>query len=173
MCLFPCQTSRLQQHHNPRRLTHLHTAPMHKATTQWPKVQFLPVDDGLQHNNIISQEAINFLSGCILANSPDIYMPTKLMPTSVPTCLNHKQVAMPMVHPITGETISSYKWLMRDPTTAETWKTAFGRDVGGMAQGDLKTGQKGTKSIFIMTHDEIPRIQQNQTVTYACIIVNF
>jgi hypothetical protein len=29
-----------------------------------------------------------------------------------------------MVHPTTGETISSYKKLMNDPVTAEIWKTA-------------------------------------------------
>jgi hypothetical protein len=114
----------------PQQSTHLHTAPSHTATMQWPKVRFLPVEGGLQHNDIISQEAINFLTNYVWVISLDIYMPTKLMPTSAPTCLNHEQVAMPMVHPITGETISSYKWLMRDPTTAETWKTAFGKDFG-------------------------------------------
>ena len=80
---------------------------------------------------------------------------------------------MPMVHPITGETISSYKWLMHDPTTAETWKMVFRKDFGGMAQGDLKTGHKGTNSIFIMTHDKILHIPQNQTVTCAWVVVNF
>jgi hypothetical protein len=80
---------------------------------------------------------------------------------------------MPMVHPIAGETISSYKWLMHDPPTAETRKTAFGKDFGGMAHGDLKTGQKGTNSIFIMTHDKILHVTQNQTLTYAGIVVNF
>jgi hypothetical protein len=146
---------------------------MHTTTTQWPKVQFLPVDGGLQHNNIISREAINFLTNCIWANLPDIYMPTKLMPTSALTCLNHEQVARPMVHPITGETISSYKRLMCDPTMAETWKTAFGKDFGGMVREDLKTGQKSTNSILVMTHDKILRIPQNQMVTYACIVVDF
>ncbi len=62
---------------------------------------------------------------------------------------------------------------MRDPTMAETWQTAFGKDFGGMAQGDLKMGQKGTNSIFVMTHEEISPIPQNQTVTYACVVVNF
>jgi hypothetical protein len=57
-----------------------------------------------------------------------------------------------MVHLVTGETISSHKWLMKDPTTAETWQTAFGKDLGGMAQGNHKTGQQGTHSIFAMTH---------------------
>jgi hypothetical protein len=50
---------------------------------------------------------------------------------------------------------------------------AFGIDFGDMAQGDLKTGQKGTNSIFVMTHKENSRIAPNQTVTYACVIVNF
>jgi hypothetical protein len=45
-----------------------------------------------------------------------------------------------MVHPTTGEMISSYKRLMHDPVTAEIWQTAFGNDFGGMARGDDKTG---------------------------------
>jgi hypothetical protein len=43
---------------------------------------------------------------------------------------------------------------MNDPETAEVWQTAFGNDFDGMAQGDDKTGQKGTNSV-IMTHNEI------------------
>ena len=60
-----------------------------------------------------------------------------------------------MVHPTTGETISSYKRLMNDQETAKVWQTAFGKDFGGMAQGDNKTGQKGANSVFVMTHKEI------------------
>jgi hypothetical protein len=58
-------------------------------------------------------------------------------------------------NPTTGEMITSYKRLMNDPKTAEIWKMAFGKDFGGMAQGDNKTGQKGTNSVFVMTHTEI------------------
>ncbi len=58
-------------------------------------------------------------------------------------------------NPIMGETISSYKKLMNDPASAEIWQTAFGKDFGGMAQGDNKMGQKGTNTMFVMTHDEI------------------
>jgi hypothetical protein len=60
-----------------------------------------------------------------------------------------------MVHPTTGETITSYKLLMHDLAMAEVWQTAFGKDFGGMAQGDNKTGQKGTNSKFVMTWKEI------------------
>ena len=48
----------------------------------------------------------------------------------------------PIVHPITGETISKYKRLTLAQATKETWTTAFGKDSGNMAQGgDKKTGQ--------------------------------
>ncbi len=68
---------------------------------------------------------------------------------------NLEHLAMPMTHPITGETITSYKKLMHNPATMEIWQTAFGKDFGGMAQGDNKTGQKGMNSIFVMTHNKI------------------
>ena len=44
---------------------------------------------------------------------------------------SYAHYAFPMVHPTTGETISSYKRLMHDAATAEVWQTAFGKDVGG------------------------------------------
>jgi hypothetical protein len=73
-----------------------------------------------------------------------------------------------MVHPITGETISSYKKLMHDPATAEIWQTAFGKDFGGMAQGGNKTGQKGTNAMFVMTHDEIEHVlRDSKKFTYG------
>ena len=43
---------------------------------------------------------------------------------------------------------------MNDPATAEVWQTAFGKDFGGMAQGDNKTGQKGTNAMFVMTRED-------------------
>ncbi len=80
---------------------------------------------------------------------------------------------MPIVHPKTGKSISSYKRLMHNPATAEVWQKVFGKDFGGMVQGDNKTGQTGTKSIFVITHNKVKCIPKHQTVTYACIIVNF
>jgi hypothetical protein len=72
-----------------------------------------------------------------------------------------------MVHPTISETISSYKKLMNNPATMEIWQTAFGKDFGGMAQGDNKTGQKGTNAIFVITHAEILLIPADRTITYA------
>jgi hypothetical protein len=80
----------------------------HKVQTHIPRVLFLPIDGGLKNSNIISQEAINFLTECVWANSPDIYTPTKLPPAAAPTAAcNFHQIAMPMVHPKMGEAISS------------------------------------------------------------------
>jgi hypothetical protein len=62
---------------------------------------------------------------------------------------------------------------MHDPATTEIWQTAFGKDFGGMVQGDEKTGQQGTNSIFVMTHNEIKNIPCTQTITYARIVVDF
>jgi hypothetical protein len=110
----------------------------------------------------------------VWAKSPDLYTPAKLRPNYGTTfTFDFQQVATLMVHSTTGETISSYKQLMHDPDTAEIWQTAFGKDFGGMAQGDKKTGQKGTNSIFVMTHNEIKLILRTQTITYARVVVVF
>ena len=44
---------------------------------------------------------------------------------------------------------------MNNPATAEVWQPAFGKDFGGMCQGDNKTGQKGSNAMFVMTHNKI------------------
>ncbi len=64
-----------------------------------------------------------------------------------------------MVHPVTGETISSYKKAIMDPRIADVWATAFGKEFGGMAQGNNKTNTRGTNAIFVMTHDDISRLK--------------
>ena len=63
---------------------------------------------------------------------------------------------------------------MHNPATVEVWQTAFGKDFWGMAQGHDKTGQKGTNSIFVMTHAKIKQAYADKvTFTYAKIVVNF
>ena len=50
---------------------------------------------------------------------------------------------------------------------------AFGKEFGNMAQGDARTGKKGTNSIFVMTHQEIANIPKNRVITYARVVVDF
>ncbi len=79
-----------------------------------------------------------------------------------------------MVHLTTGKMITSYKKLMNDHETAEVWQTRFGKDFGGMAQGDKKPGQKGTNSVFVMTHNKIDIMRKaGHKWTYAQIIVDY
>ncbi len=88
--------------------------------------------------------------------------------------VNMEHYANPMVHPVTGCTISSYKKLMHDPATAKVWQTAFGKDFGGMVQGCNKTGQKGKNAMFIMTHDEIMHaLAAKNFFTYANPVVDY
>ena len=80
----------------------------------------------LQNNRIISQMAMNILLLDNLNNSPMPFTSTRLIPPPTPP-MNLEHYILPMVHHVTGETISSYKKLMNDPVTAETWQTAFGK----------------------------------------------
>ena len=78
-----------------------------------------------------------------------------------------------MVHPVTGESFTNHKKLARDPVLREIWTTAMGKEFGNMAQGDKKTGTKGTNSIFVMTHEEIKNIPWDWIVTYARLVVDY
>ncbi len=123
-------------------------------------------------SRIISQEALNLLLLDDLENDTTPFIPTKLLPPPAhPT--NFEHYVMPMVHPVTGETISSNKQLMKDPATAETWKTAFGKDFGGMCQGDNKTGTVGTNAMFVMTPQDAENMPPDRLATYANSIVDF
>jgi hypothetical protein len=135
-----------------------------------PKVRFVPIAGQLQ-NHVISQQAMNFLTNEVWNNSPQHFTPTNLRPKEEATAANLEHLSMPMIHPTMGETISSYKKLMHDPATMDIWP--FGKDFGGMSQGDNKTGQKGTNAIFVMTHAEILLIPTDRTIAYARVVVDF
>ena len=50
-----------------------------------------------------------------------------------------------------------YKKLANDNNmeVKETWMTAFGKEVGRLAQGDNKTKTVGKNCMFVMTHEQI------------------
>ena len=125
-----------------------------------------------RNTRIISQEAINLLLMDDIDNDLTKFTPLKLQPQPIHQ-QDYAHYAMPMVHPVTGETITSYKKLMKDPVTQETWMTAFGKDFGGMSQGDNKTGQVGTNAMFVMDPKDIPNIPTDRTVTYANVVVDY
>ncbi len=90
-------------------------------------------------------------------------------------------------HPIAHQTLCfadctpSDRWdhlqlqkLMHNPATSEIWQTAFGKDFGGMVQGDHRTSLKGTNTMFVMTHNEINHVlRQNKKITYGNLVMGF
>jgi hypothetical protein len=96
----------------------------------------------LHNTHLISQKAIAKLLVIEQTNDMTHYTPSKLRDYRLPP-QDFENYAMPMIHPVTSKIISSYKCLMNDPTASvEVWMMAFGKDFGGMSQGDNKTGQK-------------------------------
>jgi hypothetical protein len=90
----------------------------------------------------VTQHALNPLT-CYKQNHINLaFTPTALLPSVVENAPSHiEHFALPMVSPVTSETILSNKKMMHNPATAEIGQTAFGKDFGGMAQEDLKMGQ--------------------------------
>jgi hypothetical protein len=86
---------------------------------------------------------------------------------------NLEHYGLAMVHPVTGEHITSYHKLMQDPATSEIWMTAFGKDFGSMSQGDDKTGTKGMDAMFAMNPKDVPNIPKNQPPTYEKVVVAY
>ncbi len=125
------------------------TKRVHRRVTRKNTQGIMPGNVTPNNNNITAQRrlpwttqqthAINILTLMELAISNLSHTPRELMKYATMP-INYKYYANPMVHPVTGETISSYKKLMHDPATAEVWQTALGKDFGSMAQGDNKTG---------------------------------
>lgn len=100
---------------------------------------------------MISQEAINEFS-CGVLNVSMRFTP-KLMnrdKNDMARAIAIKHFYAPVVHPITGKTISKYPTLAKDPATREIWTSAWGKEWNSMAQGDKKTGETGTNSILIL-----------------------
>jgi hypothetical protein len=127
--------------HTHRRVTRNNTLEVISAPVT--PAMYTPIPSGA-HQLIVTQHAINTLmfNECERLNLG--FTLTLLLPPVVEHAPMHiKHFALPMVHPVTGETISSYMKLMNDPATSKVWQIAFGKDFGGLAQGENKLGQKG------------------------------
>ena len=63
-----------------------------------------------------------------------------------------------VIHPVTGETITKYRKLIKDPHTKDIWLLAFGKEFENLAQGDKVTDIAGPNSVFVMFHNNIKPI---------------
>ena len=115
----------------------------------------------------------------VFYGEPVYHWTLRVFVTAIPTTINTnldvdiEHFYAPVIHPITGDTITKYQKLVKDPVTRDIWSIAFGKKIGNMFQGDDKTNTPGTCSIFVMTHNEIRHIPQDRVVTYARLVVDF
>ena len=91
---------------------------------------------------------------------------------------NHSQeniqiFCVPVIHPRTVELIMSYKKLSKDQELREVWVTGFGKEWVSLAQGDTRTGAKGTDTFKILRIEQILLIPNDRVVTYANIVVEY
>ena len=134
--------------------------------------------------HMISQEAVNYLTDKVWDCTTGVWAAKEILVEEA-TNTDHQNnlqdvdvehFCAAVVHPETGETITQYKKLINDPnpTLRRTWKTAFGKEVGRLAQGDTKTKTKGKNCIFAMTHDEIKKMYaKGKKPMYARVVVDF
>jgi hypothetical protein len=82
-----------------------------------------------------------------------------------------KEVCFGVVHPVTKQTITKYWKLQHDPDLTDLWVPAMSKELHRLAH--RKPGIiKATNTIFFFSHDEIQNIFKDQTVTYACIVID-
>jgi hypothetical protein len=113
----------------PRRLQR--ATPMLKPA---PSVTFSPIPGRchpITRARLISQTALNlsFITKKTLYKHR-AFIPARLIAlVCIEGIPNYAHFVSLMVHPVTGETISSYKKLMHNPAMVEVLQTAFGKDV--------------------------------------------
>jgi hypothetical protein len=151
----------------PRRSPRFQPPPIIPTATSYPV-------NGFQSPNIITQEAAYYLAA---PEDVRLWTPQHFITSSPNTYRDNLNVdiahfANPVVHPVTGATITRYQTLAKDPITRDTWTTAFGKEFGNLAQGDLHTSTKGTDCIFVLPHAKIDLIPKDRTVTYANVVVD-
>ena len=69
-----------------------------KIKKKIPKIRFVPIAGRLRNHNIISQQAINYLTEEVWNNSPRHFTPANLRPKEDATAANLEHLAMPVVH---------------------------------------------------------------------------
>eukprot|EP00804_Cyclotella_cryptica_P006990 CCRYP_007118-RA/>CCRYP_007118-RA protein AED:0.30 eAED:0.30 QI:0/-1/0/1/-1/1/1/0/515 len=161
--------------HTPRRSMQLapDDAPILPVYTV-PSSERLP----MHSPNIIAFQAVDHITNTVYNDSNAAWHPCAFLTSSpsdlavrADTDIDH--MCAGVVYPTTGETITSYKKLIACPLLRDVWTTAFGKEFGNLAQGDRKTGEKGTNTMFVMAHTQIRDIPRDRTITYRRVVVDY
>eukprot|EP00804_Cyclotella_cryptica_P006049 CCRYP_000271-RA/>CCRYP_000271-RA protein AED:0.21 eAED:0.21 QI:0/0/0/1/0/0/7/0/881 len=155
------------------RLAPIDEAPI--ITTQGPSSSRIP----LHLPNLIAFHTLNHLTQQVYTDPTSLWVPNTFLSSSRTNTtessynIDIEHFCNGVQHPTTGEMITKYKTLIKIPQMRDVWTTAFGKEFGNRAQGDAKTGEQGTDSIFLMSHYEIAAIPKGRTVTYGRIVIDF
>jgi hypothetical protein len=82
-----------------------------------------------------------------------------------------KEYCYSVVHPVTKETITHYRKLIKDPLLKDLWIKAMSKELHRLAQG-CPGVTKGTNTICYLSHANICKIAQDRTVTYARTVID-
>eukprot|EP00804_Cyclotella_cryptica_P014654 CCRYP_012668-RA/>CCRYP_012668-RA protein AED:0.51 eAED:0.40 QI:0/0/0/1/0/0/2/0/482 len=143
-------------------------------TTREPSSSRIP----LHSPHLIAFQAVNVLTHNVYADPQHTWIPNSFISSSPidhtsPYDVDIEHFCAGVQNPVTKETITQYKTLIKLPEMTDIWTTAFGKEFGNLAQGDLKTGEKGTNTLFVMSHEEIANIPPGGTITYGRIVIDF
>ncbi len=76
-----------------------------------------------------------------------------------------------IVHPVTKETITHYRKLIKDPLLKDLLTKAMSKELHRLAQG-CPGVTKGTNTIIYLSHADICKIPQDRTITYTRIVID-
>lgn len=82
-----------------------------------------------------------------------------------------EEVCNGVVHPVTKETLTQYRKVVKVPELRDTWTKAMSKELGNISQGF--GDEKGTNTVKFLTHEEIKTIPADRKVTYARIVVDY
>jgi len=122
----------------------------------------------------ISRQTLYHVIGLGFTNAPANTVPTllaKYHKQCTGPLIDIKEYCYGVVHPVTKETITHYRKLIKDPLLKELWLKAMSKELHRLAQGCTGV-TKGTNTIFYLLHPDICKIPQDRTVTYARIVID-
>eukprot|EP00804_Cyclotella_cryptica_P020493 CCRYP_019412-RA/>CCRYP_019412-RA protein AED:0.05 eAED:-0.04 QI:0/0/0/1/0/0.5/2/0/1372 len=120
--------------------------------------------------HLIAFQAVNLLTHNVYKDPQHTWVPNSFISSSPlentsPYDVDVEHFCAGVQHPVTKETITNYKTLIKLPGMHDIWTTAFGKEFGNLAQG--------TNTLFVMSHDEIANIPRGRTITYGRIVIDF
>jgi len=122
----------------------------------------------------ISRQALYHIIGLGFTNAPAYTVPNLLAQHQkqyTGPLINIKEYCYGVVHPVTKETITHYRKLIKDPLLKDLWIKAMSKELHRLAQG-CPDVTKVTNTIFYLSHADNCKIPQDRTVTYTRIVTD-